>query len=181
MKLLFAAPLSGFPSDPIALGVQASRLHFVMKLFFAAPTSGLPFLPTALLAHVSCATAEPIANTIARSAYIKGFILSSFGVCAHLNIKHCIISSRAGSSRTSCIVKNYQNSTGLPSERGVRNGALVHIHSPSATGPYPSRPQRIVSVSQFWAGVKERGAPVGALFHQGCGAVVTTHGWISDI
>src|ERR1700737_1893913 len=89
MKLLFAAPLSGLPSDPIALGAQASRLHFVIKLFFAAPTSGFPFLPTALLAHVSCATAEPIANAIARSAYIKGFILSSFlEVCAHLNIEH---------------------------------------------------------------------------------------------
>ena len=85
MKLLFAAPLSGLPSDPTALGVQASRLHFVKKLFFAAPTSGLPFLPTALLAHVSCAAAEPIANAIARSAFIKGFILSSFlRVCAHL-------------------------------------------------------------------------------------------------
>src|SRR6516164_6373915 len=74
MKLLFAAPLSGLPSDPTALGVQTSRLHFVMKLFFAAPTSGLPFLPTALLAHVSCAAAEPSANAIARSTYIKGFI-----------------------------------------------------------------------------------------------------------
>jgi hypothetical protein len=38
MKLLFAAPLIGFPSDPIAL--RAARLHFLVKLFFAAPTCG---------------------------------------------------------------------------------------------------------------------------------------------
>src|SRR6516165_12715361 len=74
MKLLFAAPLSGLPSDPTALGAQASRLHFVMKLLLAAPTSGLPFLPTALLAHVSCAVDEPSANAIVRSTYIKCFI-----------------------------------------------------------------------------------------------------------
>jgi hypothetical protein len=78
MKLLFAAPLSGLPSDPIALGAQASRLHFVRKLVFAAPASGLPFLPTALLVHVSCAAAEPIANAVTNTAYINLFILPSF-------------------------------------------------------------------------------------------------------
>jgi hypothetical protein len=78
MKLLFAAPLSGLPSDPIALGAQASRLHFVRKLFFAAPASGLPFLPTALLSHVSCAAAEPIANAVTNTAYINLFMLPSF-------------------------------------------------------------------------------------------------------
>jgi hypothetical protein len=68
MKLLLAAPFNRLPSDPIALGVHASRLHLIMKLFFAAPTSGLPFFPTALLAHVSCPAAEPIANAITNAA-----------------------------------------------------------------------------------------------------------------
>jgi len=68
MKLLFAAPLSGLPSDPTALGAHASRLHFTRKLFFAAPTSGLPFLPTALPAQVSCAAAEPIAKAVISAA-----------------------------------------------------------------------------------------------------------------
>jgi hypothetical protein len=54
MKLLFAAPLSGLPSDPIALGAQASRLHFVRKLFFILSENGLPLLATALLSQVSC-------------------------------------------------------------------------------------------------------------------------------
>jgi hypothetical protein len=68
MKLLFATPLSALPSDPTALGAQASRLHFAMKLFFAAPASGLPSLLTALLAHVpgACAIAEPIANAVSK-------------------------------------------------------------------------------------------------------------------
>jgi hypothetical protein len=79
MKLLFAAPLSGLPSDPIALGAQASRLHFVRKLFFAAPASGLPFLPTALLSHVSCAAAEPIANAVTNTAYINLHVAILFG------------------------------------------------------------------------------------------------------
>jgi hypothetical protein len=78
MKLLFAAPLSGLPSDPIAFGVHASRLHLAMKLFFAAPTSALPFFPTALLSQVSCPAAEPIANAITIAACINIFILASF-------------------------------------------------------------------------------------------------------
>jgi hypothetical protein len=78
MKLLLAAPFSGLPPDPIALGMHTSRLHFIMKLFFAAPTSGLPFFPTALLVHVSCPAAEPIANAITNAAYINIFILASF-------------------------------------------------------------------------------------------------------
>ncbi len=77
MKLLFAAPLSGLPSDPIALGAQASRLHFAKKLVFAAPASGLPFFPTALLAHVSCAKAEVIANAVSRTAHVNRFISPS--------------------------------------------------------------------------------------------------------
>jgi hypothetical protein len=74
MKLLFAAPLSGLPSDPMALGAHVSRLHFVIKLLFAAPTSDLPFLPTALLSHVSCPATEPIANAVTNAAYINIFI-----------------------------------------------------------------------------------------------------------
>jgi hypothetical protein len=77
MKLLFAAPLSGLPSDPTALGAHASRLHFATKLVFAAPASGLPFFPIALLAHVSCAKAEVIANAVSRTANINCFILPS--------------------------------------------------------------------------------------------------------
>ena len=84
MKLLFAAPFSGLPSDPTALGVQASRLHFAIKLVLAAPARGFPFLPTALLSQVSWAAAEPSANASARSTYINDFILSSFlAVCDH--------------------------------------------------------------------------------------------------
>jgi hypothetical protein len=85
MKLLFAAPLSGLRSDPIAFGVHASRLHLAMKLFFAAPTSGLPFFPTALLSHVSCPAAEPIANAITSAAYISIFTLASFGANFRVN------------------------------------------------------------------------------------------------
>jgi hypothetical protein len=45
MKLFFAAPLSGLPSDPTALGAHASRLHFAMKLIAVAPTvTHHPFL-----------------------------------------------------------------------------------------------------------------------------------------
>jgi hypothetical protein len=79
MKLFFAAPLSGLPSDPTAFGAQASRLHFVMKLVFAAPASGLPSLETALLSHVpgACAAAEPIAQAINKLASINRVIVSS--------------------------------------------------------------------------------------------------------
>src|SRR5262249_32294361 len=68
MKLLFAAPLSGFPFDPTALGVQASRLHLAKKLVFAAPASGLPSLPTALLLQLSCASAVPIESAAINTA-----------------------------------------------------------------------------------------------------------------
>jgi hypothetical protein len=47
MKEFFAAPLSGLPSDPMAFGAQASRLHFVRKLVRAAPASGFPSFPVA--------------------------------------------------------------------------------------------------------------------------------------
>ena len=65
MKLFFAAPLSGLPSDPIGLGSQALRLHLAMKEVRAAPASSRPSFPIALLAHVSgaCAAAEPIEKT----------------------------------------------------------------------------------------------------------------------
>jgi hypothetical protein len=76
MKLFFAAPLSGLPSDPTAFGAQASRLHLARKLFFAAPASGLPSFPTALLSHVPCAAAEPIANAVTKMANIKRFMSS---------------------------------------------------------------------------------------------------------
>jgi hypothetical protein len=52
MKLFFAAPLSGLPSDPIALGAQVSRLHFARKDVRAAPASSRPSFPIALLSHV---------------------------------------------------------------------------------------------------------------------------------
>jgi len=82
MKLFLAAPLSGLPSDPIALGSQASRLHFVMKLALAAPASGLPSFDTALLSHVPgagvpCAAAELIADAISKIASINRVIVFS--------------------------------------------------------------------------------------------------------
>src|SRR5262249_23800368 len=80
MKLFLAAPLSGLPSDPIALGSQASRLHFAMKLVLAAPASGLPSFDTALLWHVPgagvpCAAAELIADAISKIASIDRVIV----------------------------------------------------------------------------------------------------------
>jgi hypothetical protein len=82
MKLFFAAPLSGLPSDPTALGAHASRLHFATKLLFAAPASGLPAFDTALLSHVSgaCAVAELIENAVSKTATINRIIVSS--MCA---------------------------------------------------------------------------------------------------
>src|SRR5262249_19122071 len=77
MKLLFAAPLSGFPSEPTALGVQASRLHLAKKLVFAAPASGLPSLPTALLLQLSCASTVPIENAAINTASATRFISAS--------------------------------------------------------------------------------------------------------
>jgi hypothetical protein len=81
MKLFFAAPLSALPSDPIALGAHASRLHFAMKLFFAAPASGLPAFDTALLSHVpaagTCAVAEATENAVSNIASINRVIVSS--------------------------------------------------------------------------------------------------------
>jgi hypothetical protein len=76
MKLFFDAPLRGLPSDPTALGAQASRLHFARKLFFAAPARGLPSFPTALLSHVPCAAAEPIASAVTNTANINLFIFA---------------------------------------------------------------------------------------------------------
>src|SRR5947209_11589062 len=92
MKLVFAAPDNFLPSLPIALGSQASRLHFCMKLVFAAPASGFPFFPIALLSQVSCAMAEPSANTDNRTARKKRFMVLSlqllhsqrYGSDAHL-------------------------------------------------------------------------------------------------
>jgi hypothetical protein len=80
MKLFLAAPLSGLPSDPIALGSQASRLHFATKLVLAAPASGLPSFDTALLSHVPgagvpCAAAELIADAISKIASINRVIV----------------------------------------------------------------------------------------------------------
>jgi len=79
MKLFFAAPLRGLPSDPIALGPQASRLHFLMKLFFAAPASGLPAFDTALLSHVpgGCAATEPTAEAVSNTASINRIIFAA--------------------------------------------------------------------------------------------------------
>src|SRR5215471_12631529 len=76
MKLFFAAPLSGLPSEPIALGSHASRLHFARKLVLAAPASSLPSFPTALLAHVPgvCAAADPIENAVNKTTSIRRVI-----------------------------------------------------------------------------------------------------------
>src|SRR5262245_17217341 len=76
MKLFFAAPLSGLPSDPIAFGSHASRLHFARKLVFAAPLSSRPSFPTALLAHVpgACAAADPIENAVNKTISISRVI-----------------------------------------------------------------------------------------------------------
>ena len=79
MKLFFAAPLSALPSEPIALGPHASRLHFVMKLVLAAPASSLPSFPTALLSHVTgaCAAAEAMENAVSKTASINRVIVFS--------------------------------------------------------------------------------------------------------
>src|SRR6516162_4232038 len=76
MKLFFAAPLSGLPSDPTALGAQASRLHLARKAVRAAPASSRPSFPTALLSHVpgACAAAEPMANAVNKTASISRVI-----------------------------------------------------------------------------------------------------------
>jgi hypothetical protein len=83
MKLVFAAPDNFLSSLPTAFASQASRLHFWMKLVFAAPTSGLPSFPTALLSQVSCAMAEPIANTDKSTARKKSFMVSFFSKLLH--------------------------------------------------------------------------------------------------
>jgi|SRR2546430_14055758 hypothetical protein len=76
MKLFFAAPLSGLPSDPIALGAQVSRLHFARKAVRAAPASSRPSFPIALLSHVpgACAAAEPIENAVNKTASMSRVI-----------------------------------------------------------------------------------------------------------
>src|SRR6516164_8136395 len=114
MKLLLAAPFSGFPFDPIAFGAHASRLHFIMKLIFAAPTSGLPFFPTALLAHVSCPAAEPIANAITNATYINIFILASFLERA------CARQEGAGAAKQSPVTLQYS-----PCKRTFRHPHFV--------------------------------------------------------
>ena len=68
MKLDFAAPASGLPSLPIALGSHASREHFAMKLFNAAPASGLLFLPMAWLWHALSAIAAELRAKVIRKA-----------------------------------------------------------------------------------------------------------------
>src|SRR6202035_5459572 len=62
MKLFFAAPASGLPSELTAFVAHESAMHFFMNDVFAAPASALPSLPTALLSQDSCAKAEPIAS-----------------------------------------------------------------------------------------------------------------------
>jgi hypothetical protein len=79
MKLFFAAPLSGLPSDPIALGAQVSRLHFVRKAVRAAPARSRPSFPIALLSHVpgACAAAEPIENAVNKNCQHEPCHISS--------------------------------------------------------------------------------------------------------
>jgi hypothetical protein len=86
MKLFFAAPLSGLPSDPIAFGAQVSRLHFARKAVRAAPATSRPSFPIALLSHVpgACAAAEPIANAVNKTASMSRVMLHQFsglGTC----------------------------------------------------------------------------------------------------
>src|SRR5262249_24036132 len=94
--LFFAAPLSGLPSEPIALGAHAYRLHFVMKLVFAAPASALPSLPTALLSQVpgACAAAEAMENAVSNSASINRVIVlsPSLETRAHARRRHDALS-----------------------------------------------------------------------------------------
>src|ERR1700691_573700 len=71
MKLFFAAPESGLPSELTALVAQLSAMHFFMNEVFAAPASGLPSLPTALLSQLSCAKAAPPANAVINPANIN--------------------------------------------------------------------------------------------------------------
>src|SRR4051812_45350707 len=75
IKLFLAAPASGLPSAPTALGVQASALHFFMNEVLAAPASALPSLPTALLSQVSSAKAEPAAKVATIAARKIRFIM----------------------------------------------------------------------------------------------------------
>src|SRR5262245_19706586 len=83
MKLFSAAPLSSLPSDPTALGVQASFLHLLMDAVLAAPDSGLPSALTALAAQLSSAgagtgaTTTPIANTEINATNAMRFICGS--------------------------------------------------------------------------------------------------------
>jgi hypothetical protein len=77
IKLFFAAPERGLPSELTALPAHASSLHFFTKLFFAAPESGLPSLLTAMLSQLA-AIADPIANDeimIARKMRFISFLL----------------------------------------------------------------------------------------------------------
>src|SRR5262249_5444549 len=78
MKLFFAAPLSGLPFDPTALGAHASRLHLARKAVRAAPASSRPFFPIALLSHVPGvrAAAEPRANAVNKTASISRVIFT---------------------------------------------------------------------------------------------------------
>jgi len=144
MKLLLAAPFSGLPFDPIALGVHASRLHFVMKLIFAAPTSGFPFFPTALLAHVSCPAAEPIANAITNATYINTFILLSFleRACA-LMIYPAIAASCAYYSITSSAMASRPGGNINPSAvavlRLITNSNFVGCWTDKSSGLVPLR------------------------------------------
>src|SRR3954453_23260396 len=75
MKLLLAAPASFLPSEPTALAVQLSIMHFFMKLVLAAPASGLPSLPMAFVSQESSANAEPAAK-VARTATRKSFFMA---------------------------------------------------------------------------------------------------------
>src|SRR5436190_12472416 len=104
MNEFFAAPRSCLPSEPTALGVHASRLHFARKLVLAAPASGFPSFPIALVSHVPGAgipcvvagpTAAPIANVLTTSAIITRFISSSsvFVTFAPGVVQVCVSSS----------------------------------------------------------------------------------------
>jgi hypothetical protein len=75
MKLFFAAPASGLPSELTALVAHVSAMHFFMNEVFAAPARALPSLLTALVSQDSCATAEPSANAVIIAAKKIRFII----------------------------------------------------------------------------------------------------------
>src|SRR5262249_17039276 len=109
MKLFFAAPLSGLPSDPMALGAHTSRLHFARKEVRAAPASSRPFFPIALfsLFPAACAAAERREKAVSKPASISRVIfcspsLGTLAVVAFMGMSNCVV--RSGGLRLPCSI-----------------------------------------------------------------------------